>query len=113
MNPEFWEQRRISVRETLRYGLNDRVICNCGPGWMAGHVVGTAVGDPGTELLPYLVKTDALPGLESSTISAPDDTDDVVTQEVCFDPRTEMHLIQASTPIVPQSKRSKLRFAAG
>jgi hypothetical protein len=113
MNPQFWEERRKTFRSELRFDLNDRVICNCGDRWMSGHVVGTAVGENG-DFLPYLVKTDRLPGLESGTISVPDDSDDVVTQEVCFDHTLgELHLIQVSTPIVPQSKRSAMRFGIG
>jgi hypothetical protein len=106
------EERKETIRAALRFGLNDRVICNCGTRWLSGHIVGTAVVDEG-QLLPYLVKTDPLPGFESDTMSAPWDIDDVVTQEVCFDPTVDFHLIQASTPIVLHSKRSALRFAVG
>jgi hypothetical protein len=110
---EFTEADLEKVRASLNFGLNDRVLCNCGPRWLVGRVVGTAVPDD-DELLPYLVKTDPSPGLPSNTISVPEDNnDDVCTQEVCFDPISEMHLIQAAAALVSETNRPKLRFAVG
>lgn len=111
--PKQWSDEELEkVRASLRFGLNDRVVCNCGPRWLSGHINGTAVPND-SDLLPYLVKTDALPGLPSSTISVPEDgNDDICVQEVCFDPATQLHLIKAAAPLVPEV-RPKLRFAAG
>jgi len=110
--PQITEADIEKVRGLLRYGLNDRVICNCGR-WLPGHIVGTAVVSDGT-ILPYLVKTDMFPGLPSNTISVPmDNDDDVCIQEVCFDPREQLWLIQAAAALVHDAKKPKLRFAAG
>mmetsp|Transcript_2497 Transcript_2497/g.2702 ORF Transcript_2497/g.2702 Transcript_2497/m.2702 type:complete len:347 (+) Transcript_2497:59-1099(+) len=103
------EEAIKNLRKELRFDLNDRVLCYCGPRWLSGHIVGTAVDNDG-ELLPYLVKTDPLPGLESRTISVPHDSNMVCVQEVCFDRTSEMHLIQAAAPLAPASKRPALRF---
>jgi len=84
-------------------------------GWLAGHVVGTAVpddyGDDG--MLPYLVKTDAIPGLPGKTISVPSDRDEICMQEVCFDPNSQLHMVKAAAPLLTGSQKPKLRFAAG
>ena len=64
--PSYTKQNLKEIRQTLRFGLSDRVICNCGPLWLPGSVVGTAVESDG-ELFPYLVKTDPIPGMPSST----------------------------------------------
>lgn len=104
------EQEIEEFRKTLRFGLNDRVLCNCGERWFAGLVVGTAV--PDDELLPYLVKTDPVPNAPTRTISVPCDIDDVCVQEVCFDPDSQLEFVKyAAPPVVNQSKR--LRFAVG
>jgi len=109
MNPE---EILKQIRKQLRFDLNDRVLCFCGPRWLSGHVVGTAVPDQ-AGLLPYLVKTDALPGLPSSTISVPSDDDGCCTQEVCFDPSKQLHLVRAAAPILTGATRPKLRFGVG
>jgi len=109
--PEFTEEMIEKARSLLRFGLNDRVLCNCGPRWLLGHVVGTAV--PDDELIPYLVKTDALPGLPSGTISVPSDDDGCCIQEVCFDPATQLDLVRCAAAVVTESRKPKLRFAVG
>lgn len=106
------EEMLEKFRKTLRFDLNDRVVCFCGPRWLSGHVVGTAVPDDGG-ILPYLVKTDLLPGLPSNTISVPSDDDSCCVQEVCFNPMKELHLIKAATLLVSDGKRPKLRFDVG
>jgi hypothetical protein len=111
--PQPSEEELEKIRSTLRLGLNDRVLCNCGSRWLVGHIVGTAVFSDG-DVLPYLVKTDNIPGLPSNTISVPEDkNDDVCIQEVCFDPCSQFHLVKAAAPLVQQSNRPKLRFAVG
>lgn len=100
------------IRKNLRFGLNDRVLCFCGPRWLSGWIVGTAVPED-NEVLPYLVKTDPLPGLGSRTICAPIDRDDLCTQDVCFDPSTQLHLTKAAAQEVKEACRPKLRFADG
>lgn len=102
------EEDIAKFRKTLRYDLNDRVLCFLGPRWLSGLIAGSAVPDEG-DLLPYLVKTDPLPGLPQRTISVPADNDQTATLEVCFDPVNELHLLQASA----QSSKGKLRFAVG
>jgi len=100
------------IRKSLRFALNDRVLCNCGPRWLSGHIVGTAV--PNEEgLLPYLVKTDPLPGLPSGTISVPGDDDECCIQEVCFHPEKQLNLVKAIAPILAGATRPKLRFSLG
>lgn len=111
----FLEQKIKLIRSQLRFDLSDRVVCYCGTRWLSGVVVGTAVEDPQDEddIMPYLVKTDPIPGAPSRTISVPSDHDGVCTQEVCFDPESELHLVKAATPVMPQSKTPKTRFAVG
>jgi len=100
------------LRQQLRFGLNDRVMCWVGPRWLSGWIVGTAVPDD-NELLPYLVKTDPLPGLPSSTISVPSDSNEVCIQETCFDPRKQLHLVKAAASMVSETNKPRLRFAVG
>lgn len=100
------------VRDSLRFDLNDRVVCYCGPRWFSGHVVGSAVPDEG-EILPYLVKTDPVSGCPTRTISVPSDNDEICTQEVCFDPLSQLHLVKAAAQEVKGSVRPKLRFGVG
>lgn len=109
--PRLTESDLDEIRKALRFDLNDRVLCFCGPRWLSGHVVGSAVPD-GDRLLPYLVKTDHLPGLPSKTISVPSDRDGVCTQEVCFDPVSELHLVKAAATLLTGLQRPRLRFAA-
>lgn len=111
MNKKQEEMCMKMIRKQLRFDLNDRVLCDCGPRWLAGHIVGTAVPDEGG-LLPYLVKTDPLPGLPSGTISVPRDDDWCCIQEVCFTPE-ELHLIKAGAPVLTGAARPKLRFGVG
>jgi len=108
---EFTEQMIEQVRSKLRFGLNDRVLCFCGPRHFSGHVVGTAVPDDG-DLLPYLVKTDALPGLPTRTISVPSDHDGCCVQEVCFE-STQLGLVRSAASFVQENRKPKLRFALG
>lgn len=102
------EEDIIRFRKTLRYDLNDRVLCFLGPRWLSGLIAGSAVPDEG-DMLPYLVKTDPLAGLPQRTISVPADNDQTCTLEVCFDPVNELHLLKASA----QSSKGKLRFSVG
>eukprot|EP00418_Pyrodinium_bahamense_P017378 CAMPEP_0179124252 /NCGR_PEP_ID=MMETSP0796-20121207/58710_1 /TAXON_ID=73915 /ORGANISM="Pyrodinium bahamense, Strain pbaha01" /LENGTH=348 /DNA_ID=CAMNT_0020822909 /DNA_START=45 /DNA_END=1091 /DNA_ORIENTATION=- len=111
--PQFSEEDLKRIRGSLRFDLNDRVLCYCGPRWFSGHVVGTAVQDDEGDLLPYLVKTDPLPGLPSRTISVPGDRDEICTQEVCFNPKMQLHLVKAAALLVPSTGRPKLRFGIG
>lgn len=108
--PEPSEEDLSKFRESLRYGLNDRVLCFCGPRWLSGLIAGSAVPDEG-DILPYLVKTDPLAGLPSNTISVPADNDDTCTLEVCFDSVNELHLTKASAQHI--KSKVKLRFAVG
>ncbi|CAE7206367.1 unnamed protein product [Symbiodinium natans] len=100
------------IRKNLRFGLSDRVLCNCGPLWLSGGIVGSAVESEG-ELFPYVVKTDPLPGLPSRTISVPGDNEHVCIQEVCFNPVSELHLIKSAAATRVTSSRPNLRFAEG
>lgn len=110
---QYTEQDIEKLRGMLRFGLNDRVLCWVGPRWLSGHIVGTAVVDQDKELLPYVVKTDANPGLPSRTISVPSDTDDICKQEICFDPCAQINLVKAAARSLPGSKKPNLRFAVG
>lgn len=108
---QYTEQELKDFRKGLRFGLNDRVLCNCGR-WVPGHIVGTAVPNDGM-LLPYLVKTDKLPELPSNPISVPEDSDEVCRQEVCFEPNNQLWLTQAAAIPIPETCRPKLRFKVG
>lgn len=108
--PVYTEEMLKEMRKSLRFDLNDRVLCYCGPRWFSGHVVGSAVPDDEDELLPYLVKTDAIPGLPSRTISVPYDKDNICVQEVCFDPEKQLNLVRCATPILSEAQKKKLRF---
>jgi len=110
--PSYTDEDLDRIRADLRFDNNDRVVCFIGPRWVSGLVVGTAVVDEG-EVLPYLVKTDPLPGLPGRTISVPMDSDRICVQEVCFNPKTELHLVQAAAQVLKESARPKLRFAVG
>jgi len=115
--PQDTERELGELRERLRFGLNDRLLCNLGPRWLSGVVVGTAVPDPEEEgeILPYLVKTDPLPGLPGRTISVPCDEEDTCTLEVCFDPASSLQLglIKAAAAVLKEGSKPKLRFAVG
>ncbi|CAE7240231.1 unnamed protein product [Symbiodinium pilosum] len=78
--PGYTKQNLKEIRKTLRFGLSDRVLCNCGGLWLPGSVVGTAVESDG-EIFPYVVKTDPIPGMPSRTISVPSDNNKVCVQE--------------------------------
>jgi len=110
--PEFTEEELHMFRDCLRFGVNDHVLCNCGPRWLSGHIVGAAVPDA-SSIIPYLVKTDPRPGLPSKTISVPKDTDDVCIQEICFEPCMELHLTKSAAFAVSDSCRPNLRFTIG
>lgn len=110
--PSYTDEDLEKIREGLRFGLNDRVLCNCGPRWFAGHIVGTAVPDD-DGLLPYLVKTEPLPGFPSKTISVPCDDDEICVQEVCFDPQSQLPLVKSAATLLTGAQRPKLRFATG
>lgn len=104
-----YNQGLRKLRNLMRFALNDRVVCYCGARWLSGQIVGTVVPDDGS-LIPYLVKTDPIPGLPAKTISVPQDLDSLCTQEVCFDPDSELHLIKAAALVIPVSCRPRLRF---
>merc|ERR1712032_423716 len=86
--------------------------CYCGPRWLSGHIVGTAVPDD-DGILPYLVKTDPLPGVPTRTISVPQDDDEICRQEVCFDPYSELHLMKAAAAPAPEAGKRNTRFTVG
>lgn len=109
---EFTDEELQLFRDCLRFGVNDRVLCNCGPRWLAGHIVGTAVPDANS-ITPYLVKTDPLLGIPSKTIKVSKDTDDVCTQETCFDACKELHLTRSAAHRIGGSCKPKLRFNIG
>lgn len=109
--PRFSKELIDIVRSRLRFDLNDRVLCNCGDRWLPGHVVGTAV--PDDNLLAYLVRTDALPGIPSDTISVPSDNDKLCIQEVCFDPDEQLQLVRCAASFTAESNKPKLRFGVG
>lgn len=112
--PQWSESALEKVRKKLRFDLNDRVLCYCGPRWLSATIVGTAVVDPEDgELLPYLAKTDPLPGLPARTISVPSDHDGCCTQEICFDPEEQLHLVKAAAALPLKSGKPQLRFAVG
>jgi len=102
-----WQQQRPD----LRFDLNDRVVCNLGVRWAAGHIVGT---DPDMkDDWCYVVKLDNRPGLVGRTISVPHDSDHVCVQEVCFLP-PQMEQVKGAAPEIPEtSAKSTLRFASG
>lgn len=89
------------LRASFRFGLNDRVVCWCGPRWLSGHIVSTAVID-GDCVAPYRVKFDSIPELQSSTILVPCDTDEVCAQEICFCPLTQLDLVKACAVVFPE-----------
>jgi len=83
-----------------------------GPRRFPGIVLSTNVEDPEEpgEIIPYVVKTDALPGVaDSNTISAPSDIDEVVCRERCFNSQYEMDLAKWAAPM-SLSKSKPLRF---
>jgi len=110
--PQQGRQRSWSRwRPTLRFDLNDRVVCDLGVRWAAGHVVGS---DPDyNDDWCYLVKLEPHPGLEGRTICVPQDTENVCFQEVCFSPQ-QMDLIKGAAPELPKTgSKLALRFAQG
>jgi len=109
---EFVEEDLQMFRNCLRFGVNDRILCHCGPRWLSGHIVGAAVLDANS-IIPYLVKTDPMLGLPSKKISVPKDTEDVCVQEICFDPYMELHLTKSAAYAVRDSCRPSLRFTVG
>jgi len=112
--PDLTDEMIEKVRSSLRFGLNDRVLCWCGHRHLAGHIVSTAVPDLATKVVfPYLVKIDALPELPSRTISVPKDKDCCCMQEVCFDPATQLDLVRCAASAMIETRKPKLRFALG
>jgi len=101
---------------TYRFEQKDRVLCCVGDRWLPGSVLSTDVEDteePDGERLPYVVKTDGLPGFEGRTISAPCDEDGTICRERCWHEETEQELAMWSAPVVPPRLRKPLRFALG
>jgi hypothetical protein len=99
---------QLQIKKEPRFDLNDRVVCNLGMRWIGGRIVGTHPEE--TDDWCYLVKTDPHPGIESRTITVPEDIDEVCIQEVCFSP-TEMHLIKGAAKEI--SEGVALRFEVG
>jgi len=104
------EEMLAQFRSSLRFALNDRILCNLGERWFPGAVVGTGICTD-EDLFPYLVKTDSVPGAPSTTISVPSDEDAVCVQEVCFQ-LSELRFVKCAAPPVVNQKKS-LRFAVG
>ncbi|CAK0883647.1 unnamed protein product, partial [Prorocentrum cordatum] len=99
-----------------RFDQKDRVLCCVGDRWLPGTVLSTCVDDPedpGGERIPYVVKTDALPGFDGKTISAPCDHDGTICRERCWHEETEPELAKWSAPVLPPRLRKPLRFALG
>lgn len=103
----------------LRFSQGDRVLCNLGPRRLAGVVLSLNVEDPDeedprdAELIPYVVKTDPIVGVEPSrTISAPADEDMVICRERCFHSKSEMELAKWAAPTA-FDKTKPLRFSVG
>eukprot|EP00404_Azadinium_spinosum_P059534 CAMPEP_0180704188 /NCGR_PEP_ID=MMETSP1038_2-20121128/7018_1 /TAXON_ID=632150 /ORGANISM="Azadinium spinosum, Strain 3D9" /LENGTH=254 /DNA_ID=CAMNT_0022735995 /DNA_START=179 /DNA_END=940 /DNA_ORIENTATION=- len=97
----------------LRFSKGDRVLCNVGDRRLIGTVLDKDVEDPEDpeeDNLAYVVKTDAIPGaLESRTISAPSDFDEVICRERCF-AQSEVALTKWAAPIILPNQRKPLRF---
>lgn len=97
--------------QPLRFDLNDRVVCNLGPRWVGGHVVGTDADNE--QDWDYLVKVDRHPGLLEGSLTVPEDSDRICIQEVCFGVEN-MEQIKGAAPEVPlDNSKQKLRFKAG
>ncbi|CAE7185935.1 unnamed protein product [Symbiodinium necroappetens] len=108
----FTKEEIETFKKSLRFEQGDRVLCNCGQLWISGWIVGTAVEDD-QDLLPYVVKTDPIPGLPSRTISVPHDRDEVCVQEVCFNPSSELHFVKCAATRLAGSAKPQLRFTEG
>jgi len=108
----FTKEEIEEFKKTLRFEQGDRVLCNCGQLWISGWIVGSAVEDD-QDLLPYVVKTDPIPGLPSRTISVPHDRDEVCVQEVCFNPSSELHFVKCAATRLAGSAKPQLRFTEG
>mmetsp|Transcript_6848 Transcript_6848/g.8849 ORF Transcript_6848/g.8849 Transcript_6848/m.8849 type:complete len:266 (-) Transcript_6848:362-1159(-) len=102
-------------KRKYRFDQGDRVVCNVGDRWLAGSVLSKDVEDPedpDEPHLAYVVKTDAIKGfVESNTISAPVDEDEVVCRERCFSAESELTLTKWAAPIT--DRRLPLRFGPG
>jgi len=89
------------------------VLCNIGSRRLLGKVIGIHVDDPedpDEEPFAYVVKTEALPSLESRTISAPSDSDGCICRERCFRVFDEAEQSKWAAPLIPTDKRKPLRF---
>merc|ERR1712187_60504 len=101
-NSEFLRKMQSERDQPLRFSLNDRVVCNLGPRWVGGKVVGADVDNE--EDWAYLVKTDPHPGMKSDTISVPEDSEEICVQEVCFSAASMMQ-IKGAAPEVASKQR--------
>lgn len=105
-----------SEKPPLRFSQGDAVLCNIGSRWVRGRVLSCNVEDseqPDT-VLPYVVKTDNLPGImPSRTISVPCDEDAVCTREVCFPVADWCFAVHASPTYCAADAQKPLRFTAG
>jgi len=106
-----WRKPRYQQSPKLRFDLNDRVVCNIGVRWAAGHIVG--VNPDCKNEWVYLVKLDPHPSLEGRTICVPEDSEDVCFQEVCFGAQ-QLELTKGAAPELPKKTgKASLRFAQG
>jgi len=109
-----WAWSRMVPLRPLRFQQGDRVLCNIGERRLAGVVIEVNVEDPDdpSERIPYVIKTDAYPGIPSSTISAPCDDDETICRDRCFEASSEeCDLARWASPVVAAGRRQSLRFA--
>lgn len=102
------------MKRSLRFEQKDRVVCNMGERWIMGTVLDTDVEDPEDgERLPYVIKTDGMPGFEGGTISAPADEDGTICRERCWHAESDFELAGWTAPVLSPRLRKPLRFAVG
>lgn len=107
---QYWEEGM----QPLRFQQADRVLCNLGERWIAGRILSLGVPDPDNpaDKLPYVVKTDMLPGIGQKTISVPCDSHEVCCRERCFHEETELDFAKWAAPCISEKGRRKpLRFS--
>lgn len=113
-----WSMMQPFKKPELRFSQGDRVLCNVGQRRLPGTVLSLNVEDPEEpnnpmSLIPYVVKTDNLPGVvESRTISAPSDVDMVICRDRCFNSKSEMDFAKWAAPTA-FDKKKPLRFGIG
>jgi len=115
-----WNKTRIQrywskLKPGLRFSQGDRVLCNMGPRRFPGIILSTNNENPEDpdHNIPYVVKTDNLPGVAASdTILAPDDIDELVCRERCFNSQSELDLAKWAAPM-DLNRTKPLRFSLG